>query len=70
MGKDVPFCFECSAKHGENLIVKAKLKEAAKGANVAGDLSEALNCYAHQLLKGSCERAEANQRKTVMAKDL
>ncbi|MFC1741954.1 histone-like protein [Nanoarchaeota archaeon] len=70
MGKDVPFCFECSEKHGESLIVKAKLKEAAKGANVAGDLAESLNCYAHQLLKAACERAESNQRKTVMAKDL
>ncbi|MBW2966899.1 NFYB/HAP3 family transcription factor subunit [Candidatus Woesearchaeota archaeon] len=70
MGKDVPFSFACSAKHGENLIVKAKLKEAAKGANVAGDLAEALNCYAHTLLKAACERAESNQRKTVMAKDL
>ncbi|MBU2561986.1 MAG: NFYB/HAP3 family transcription factor subunit [Nanoarchaeota archaeon] len=70
MGKDVPFSFECSAKHGENLIVKAKLKEAAKGSNVAGDLAEHLNCLAHQLLKAACERAESNQRKTVMAKDL
>lgn len=70
MGKDVPFSFACSAKHGENLIVKAKLKEAAKGANVAGDLADALNCYGHGLLKSACERAESNQRKTVMAKDL
>jgi histone H3/H4 len=70
MGKDVPFSFECSVKHGENLIVKAKLKEAAKGSNVAGDLAEHLNCLAHQLLTAACERAESNQRKTVMAKDL
>ncbi len=70
MGKDVPFCFACDAKHPENVIVKAKLKEAAKGANVAGDLSESLNCFAHCLLKLACERAESNQRKTVMAKDL
>ncbi|MFC1722951.1 hypothetical protein ACFL0V_02330 [Nanoarchaeota archaeon] len=70
MGKDVPFSFECSEKHAESLIVKAKLKEAATGANVAGDLAAALNCYAHQLLKGACARAEGNQRKTVMGKDL
>jgi len=69
MGKDVPFSFQ-AAKGGENLIVKAKLKEAAKGSNVAGDLAEHLNALAHMLLKGACERAEANQRKTVMAKDL
>ena len=70
MGKDVPFSLVCNAKHGENLIVKAKLKESAKGCNVAGDLADSLNCYAHQLLKAGCERAESNQRKTVMAKDL
>ena len=69
MGKDVPFCF-AGGKAGENLIVKAKLKEAAKGSNVAGDLADALNTYSHMLLKGACERAEGNQRKTVMGKDL
>lgn len=69
MGKDVPFSF-AGTKASENLIVKAKLKEAAKGANVAGDLADALNGYAHMLLKAACERAESNQRKTVMGKDL
>ncbi len=70
MGKDVPFSFACSEKNAENLIVKSKLKEAATGANVAGDLADALNCYAHTLLKDACARAEGNQRKTVMGKDL
>ena len=71
MGKDVPHCFCCAgAKPNENLIVKSKLKGAAKGANVAGDLSDALNCLAGCLLKSACARAEGNQRKTVMAKDL
>ena len=70
MGKDVPFSFSCSEKHGENLIVKAKLKGVASGANVAGDLADSLNCYAHGLLKAACARAEGNQRKTVMGKDL
>ncbi len=70
MGKDVPFSFSCDEKHGENLIVKAKLKEVATGANVAGDLAETLNCYAHGLLKAACARADGNQRKTVMGKDL
>ena len=52
------------------LVVKAKLKEVCPGFNVAGDLAESLNCYAHQILKAACERAESNQRKTVMGKDL
>lgn len=70
MGKDVAFSFAAKVKAGENLIVKAKLKEAAEGYNVAGDLADALNTYAHYLLKAACERAEGNQRKTVMGKDL
>ena len=71
MGKDVPHSFSSKGvKANENLVVKAKLKEAAKGANVAGDLAGALNLLAHMLLKNACSRAEGNQRKTVMAKDL
>lgn len=70
MAKDVPLSFECKSKSNENLIIKAKLKDAVKGANVSGDLAEGLNCYAHYLLKAACERAESNQRKTVMGKDL
>lgn len=54
----------------ENLIVKAKLKEVAKGFNVAGDLAEALNQKVNQLVKDACARAEGNGRKTVMAKDI
>jgi histone H3/H4 len=52
------------------LIVKAKIKEVAGDYNVAGDLAEALNKKAEQLVKDACARAEANGRKTVMAKDL
>ncbi len=52
------------------LIVKAKIKDVAKGYNVAGDVAEALNKKVEQLVKDACARAEANSRKTVMAKDL
>ncbi len=52
------------------LVVKAKLKEAASGFNVAGDLADALDQKAQDLVKAACARAEANGRKTVMAKDL
>ena len=54
----------------DGLIVKAKIKEACQGYNVAGDVAEALNAKAAQLLKDACARAEANNRKTVMGKDL
>lgn len=52
------------------LVVKAKLKEAAKGCNVAGDFAEALDKKLRQLVADACARAEGNNRKTVMAKDL
>lgn len=53
-----------------SLIVKAKIKEYAKGFNVSGDLADAMNKKVEQLLKDACARAEANGRKTVMAKDI
>ncbi len=52
------------------LIVKAKIREAAKGFNVSGDFADALDNMAQELVKKACSRAEANGRKTVMAKDL
>ncbi len=52
------------------LIVKSKIKEICGEINVAGDLSEALDAKALQLLKDAIDRAKANGRKTVMAKDL
>ncbi|MFH1400667.1 MAG: DUF1931 domain-containing protein [Nanoarchaeota archaeon] len=52
------------------VIVKAKLKDICKGYNVGGDLADALDERAKELLKAAMARAEANGRKTVMAKDL
>ncbi|RJQ16916.1 DUF1931 domain-containing protein [Candidatus Woesearchaeota archaeon] len=52
------------------VIVKAKIKELAQGYNVAGDFADALDEKAKQLIKDAIKRAEANGRKTVMAKDL
>ncbi len=54
----------------ELLVVRAKLKEAAKGYNVAGDLADALDKKVRVLVADACARAEGNSRKTVMAKDL
>ena len=53
-----------------SLIVKAKVKEHTKGCNVGGDFVAALDGYAAEAVKKACERAQANGRKTVMAKDL
>ena len=52
------------------IIVKAKIKDVARGYNVAGDLAEALDKKVRGLIKDAVARAESNNRKTVMAKDL
>jgi histone H3/H4 len=54
----------------DSVIVRSKLKDLAKGYNVAGDLADALDQKVRQLLADACARAEGNNRKTVMAKDL
>ena len=55
---------------GEMLVVKAKIKEVAGNVSVAGDFAEALNEKVHALIKDAVARAEGNNRRTVMAKDL
>jgi len=52
------------------LVVKAKIKEVAQGYNVAGDFADELDKKTMELVKAAVARAEANNRKTVMAKDL
>lgn len=57
-------------KMADLLVVKAKLKEVAKGCNVAGDFADELDKKVRKLVDDAVSRAEANGRKTVMAKDL
>ena len=52
------------------LVVKAKIKEAAQGYNIGGDFAEALDAEVQSLVKKAAARAEGNNRKTIMAKDL
>lgn len=54
----------------ELLVVKAKLKDACTGFNVAGDLADAADKLIRDALKKACQRAQENGRKTVMAKDI
>lgn len=58
----------------EGLVVKAKIKEAAKidekALNVSSDFAPKLNEIVAKLIKDACKRAKANSRNTVMAKDL
>ena len=52
------------------LVVRSKIKDVAKGMNVAGDLAEALSKKVEELIKEGARRADANGRKTIQAKDL
>lgn len=66
-GKDV-YVGDKTAK--EMLIVKSKVKDAAGGHNVGGDVADALNEMITWHLMQGCERAKANGRKTVQARDI
>jgi len=53
------------------VVVKSKVKEVVgSGHNVSGDFGEALNEMLVWSLGQAAERAKANGRKTVGAKDL
>jgi histone H3/H4 len=54
----------------DSIIVKAKIKELADKYNVSGDFPDALDKIVKDLVKRAIERAEANGRRTIMAKDL
>jgi histone H3/H4 len=55
----------------EVLVVASKIKEMVKkaGCNTAGDFAEALSANVEWMVKKAIERAKANGRKTVQAKD-
>ncbi|MFC1691246.1 DUF1931 domain-containing protein [Nanoarchaeota archaeon] len=53
-----------------DLVVKARIKDFVKGANVAGDFADALDAKVKVLIEAAVARADGNNRKTVMAKDL
>ncbi|MBW3012974.1 DUF1931 domain-containing protein [Candidatus Woesearchaeota archaeon] len=53
-----------------SLIVKAKVKEFAKGMNVSSDFTEKLDEEVKTLIKKAIDRAKANKRTTVMGKDV
>jgi len=53
-----------------SLINKSKVKEIVPGFNVSSDVYEALNKKCEQVLREGVERAKANNRRTLMGKDL
>ena len=57
----------------EMLVVKSKIREYVKSLgqfNVSGDFVEALNQEVAHLIKKATKRTEANQRKTLSARDI
>ncbi|USN45529.1 MAG: DUF1931 domain-containing protein [Candidatus Woesearchaeota archaeon] len=52
------------------VIVKAKIKDVVGNYNVSSDFAEELDKHVKGLIKKAAERADSNNRKTVMAKDL
>lgn len=53
-----------------DLIIKSKIKEAVPDLQVAGEVPEALNKVVEEILKKGAERAKANGRRTLQARDL
>ena len=55
-----------------NLIIKSNIRIAVKNniANVASEVEQALNEKVQEILDKGCERAKANGRKTLHARDL
>jgi histone H3/H4 len=64
------FIKEVERKMADSLVVKAKIKDVVGDYNVAGDLADALSGEVKKLLMKAKDRAAANGRKTIMAKDL
>jgi len=54
----------------ELLVVRSKIKNHAEGCNVSGNFANALSEKVVRLIKEAAERAKANNRRTVQAKDL
>jgi hypothetical protein len=76
LAENLKYCLlRAYIKHGgaamsDSVVVKSKIKELVGNYNVAGDFADALDQKVKLLVKDAVGRAEGNNRKTVMAKDL
>ena len=52
------------------VIVKTKIKDMVGTYNVSADFNTELNTKVKQMIEDAKKRAEANARKTLMARDL
>jgi len=53
-----------------DIIIKSKIKSSVPDMSVAGEVPEALNKKVHKIMQDAAERAKANGRRTVQARDL
>lgn len=53
-----------------DLVIKSKIKSAVPDLSVAGEVPDALNKKVHEILQRAAERAKANGRRTLQARDL
>ena len=53
-----------------DLIIKSKIKSTVPDLQVSSDVPDALNKKVLQILKEASERAKANGRRTLQAKDI
>ena len=54
----------------ELLVVRSKIKDVAKGMNVAGDFADALSVKVGLLIDDAVRRAKENKRSTIQPRDL
>jgi histone H3/H4 len=52
------------------LVIRSKIKNVAKDYSVAGDVADALDKMADELMRQAIKRADANGRKTIQPKDV
>ncbi len=52
------------------IVIRSKLKDVVGGLNISGDFAEALDEEVKRVIGKAVERAKANNRKTLMAKDI
>lgn len=53
-----------------DIIIKSKIREAVNGLSVAAEVADALNRKVLKILDEAAERAKANGRRTLQARDL
>lgn len=52
------------------IVVKAKIKEVIQNYQISADYVDELDKKVRDIIAKSIERADANHRRTVMAKDI